>query len=135
MHAFLASNTLTNDYYPVLAGIMFKAAVEIKEKTGVSINFINLSGGVGIPYKPDQKPNDIEVIGKKVKEQFEKILIPAGLGDIEIYTELGRYMLAPYGALVSTAIREKHIYKEYIGLDAVCKPYALLCMALIITLQ
>ncbi|NLJ17088.1 MAG: diaminopimelate decarboxylase [Clostridiales bacterium] len=118
MHAFLASNTLTNDYYPVLAGIMFKAAVEIKEKTGVSINFINLSGGVGIPYKPDQKPNDIEVIGKKVKEQFEKILVPAGLGDIEIYTELGRYMLAPYGALVSTAIREKHIYKEYIGLDA-----------------
>lgn len=118
MHAFLASNTLTNDYYPVLAGTMFKAAVDIKEKTGVSLSFINLSGGIGIPYKPDQKPNDIALIGERVREQFEKILVPAGLGDISIYTELGRFMLAPYGALVATAIREKHIYKEYIGLDA-----------------
>ena len=118
MHAFLASNTLTNDYYPVLAGIMFKAAVEIKEKTGVSLSFINLSGGVGIPYKPEQQANDIAIIGEKVREQFEKILVPAGLGDMAIFTELGRFMLAPYGALVATAIREKHIYKEYIGLDA-----------------
>lgn len=118
MHAFLASNTLTNDYYPVLAGTMFKAAVDIKEKTGVSLSFINLSGGIGIPYKPHQKPNDIALIGDRVREQFEKILVPAGLGDISIYTELGRFMLAPYGALVATAIREKHIYKEYIGLDA-----------------
>ena len=118
MHAFLASNTLTNDYYPVLAEIMFRTAVEIKEKTGVSLSFINLSGGVGIAYRPDQTANDIAVIGQKVQEVYNKVLVPAGLGDVAIYTELGRFMLAPYGHLVATAIREKHIYKEYIGLDA-----------------
>ena len=118
MHAFLASNTLTNDYYPVLAEIMFKTAVEIKEKTGVHLSFINLSGGVGIAYKPDQTANDIAVIGQKVQEVYNKVLVPAGLGDIAIYTELGRFMLAPFGHLIATAIREKHIYKEYIGLDA-----------------
>ena len=118
MHAFLASNTLTNDYYPVLAEIMFKTAVEIKEKTGVSLSFINLSGGVGIAYKPDQTANDIAVIGQRVQEVYNKVLVPAGLGEVAIYTELGRFMLAPFGHLVATAIREKHIYKEYIGLDA-----------------
>lgn len=118
MHAFLASNTLTNEYYPVLAAILFRAAVEIKEKTGVSISFIDLSGGVGIAYKPEQPENDIAVIGEGVRKAYEEILVPAGLGDVAIYTELGRFMLAPYGHLVATAIREKHIYKEYIGLDA-----------------
>ena len=118
MHAFLASNTLTNDYYPTLARIMFKAAVDIKEKAGVQLSFINLSGGVGIPYKPDQPANDIAVIGEGVRKAFEEILVPAGMGDVAIFTELGRFMLAPYGMLVATAIREKHIYKEYVGLDA-----------------
>lgn len=118
MHAFLASNTLTNDYYPTLARIMFKAAVDIKEKSGVELSFINLSGGVGIPYKPDQPANDIAVIGEGVRRAFEEILVPAGMGDVAIFTELGRFMLAPYGMLIATAIREKHIYREYIGLDA-----------------
>lgn len=118
MHAFLASNTLTNDYYPVLAEILFKTAVEIKEKIGISLEFINLSGGVGIAYRPGEKSNDIEIIGKGVEDVYNKILVPAGLGDLAIYTELGRFMLAPYGHLVAKAIREKHIYKEYIGLDA-----------------
>ena len=118
MHAFLASNTLTNDYYPVLAAIMFRAAVEIKEKSGVELSFINLSGGVGIPYRPGQPANDILEIGRRVKEAYEEILVPAGMGDVAIYTELGRFMLAPYGGLVTTAIREKHIYREYIGVDA-----------------
>ncbi|MBQ8614448.1 MAG: diaminopimelate decarboxylase [Ruminiclostridium sp.] len=118
MHAFLASNTLTNDYYPVLAAIMFRAAVEIKEKAGVELSFINLSGGVGIPYRPGQPANDILEIGRRVKEAYEEILVPAGMGDVAIYTELGRFMLAPYGGLVTKAIREKHIYREYIGVDA-----------------
>ncbi|MBQ7834826.1 MAG: diaminopimelate decarboxylase [Ruminiclostridium sp.] len=118
MHAFLASNTLTNDYYPVLAAIMFRAAVEIKEKAGVELSFINLSGGVGIPYRPEQPANDILEIGRRVKEAYEEILVPAGMGNVAIYTELGRFMLAPYGGLVTTAIREKHIYREYIGVDA-----------------
>lgn len=118
MHAFLASNTVTNDYYPTLAKILFELAVEIKEKTGVALNFINLSGGVGIPYTPDKEPNDILAIGEGVHRVFDEVLVPAGMGDVSIFTELGRFMLAPYGHLVVTAVHEKHTYKEYIGVDA-----------------
>lgn len=118
IHSFLASNTVSNEYYPTLAKILFELAVELKEKTGVKIKFINLSGGVGIAYKPDQTPNDIMIIGEGVRKVFEEVLVPAGMGDVAIFTELGRFMLAPYGHLVATAIHEKHIYKEYIGLDA-----------------
>lgn len=118
MHSFLASNTVTNEYYPELAKILFKVAVELKEETGVHIGFINLSGGVGIPYTPDKEPNDIIAIGEGVRRAYEEILVPAGMGDVAIYTELGRFMLGPYGHLVTTAIHEKHIHKEYIGVDA-----------------
>lgn len=118
LHAFLASNTVANQYYPVLAGILFRTAVELKQETGAHIAFINLSGGIGIPYRPEQQPADIYKVGHGVKKAFEEILVPAGMGDVAIYTELGRFMLGPYGCLVSTAIHEKHIYKEYIGLDA-----------------
>ena len=118
IHSFLASNTVSNDYYPTLAGILFELAVELKEKTGVDIAFINLSGGVGIPYTPDKEPNNIEIIGDGVRQKFEEIMVPAGLGDVAIFTELGRFMLGPYGGLVTKAIHEKHIYKEYIGVDA-----------------
>lgn len=118
VHSFLASNTVSNDYYPELARILFELAVEIKEKTGISLEYINLSGGIGVPYYPDQKPNDIMVIGEGVREKFEEILVPAGLGNIALFTELGRFMLAPYGCLVAQAIHEKHTYREYIGLDA-----------------
>lgn len=118
IHSFLASNTTTNDYYPTLARILFELAVELRDKTGADIKFINLSGGIGVPYRPDQKENDIMLIGEGVKKAFEEVLVPAGMGDIAIFAELGRYMLAPYGHLVATAIHEKHIYKEYIGLDA-----------------
>ncbi|MFR4350693.1 MAG: diaminopimelate decarboxylase family protein [Roseburia sp.] len=118
VHAFLASNTVTNEYYPKLARQLFELVVELKEKTGCDIRFINLSGGVGIPYTPEQTPNDIRAIGAGVKEAFDEILIPARLGDVSIYTEMGRFMLGPYGCLVTTAIHEKHTYKEYIGVDA-----------------
>ena len=118
MHAFLASNTVTNDYYPVLARTLFEVAVEIKEKTGVKLDFINLSSGVGVPYTPDKEPNDILAIGEGVRKVYEEILVPAGMGDVALYTELGRFMLAPYGHLITTAIHEKHTHKEYIGVDA-----------------
>lgn len=118
LHAFLASNTVTNDYYPELARILFKVAVELKEETGASIEFINLSGGVGIAYRPGQPQNDIMEIGEGVRRAYEEVLVPAGMGNVKLYTEMGRYMLAPYGALVSRVIHQKHIYKEYIGLDA-----------------
>lgn len=118
IHSFLASNTVTNEYYPALAKILFELAVEIKEKTGIEINYINLSGGIGIPYKPDQEENDIAVIGQKVKEVYEEVLVPAGLGHITLMTELGRFMLGPYGSLITKAVHAKHTYKEYIGVDA-----------------
>ncbi|MBO5509277.1 MAG: diaminopimelate decarboxylase [Lachnospiraceae bacterium] len=118
LHSFLASNTVTNEYYPTLAKILFEVAVELKEKTGIELSFINLSGGVGVPYTPDKEPNDILAIGEGVHKVFDEILVPAGLGDVSIYTELGRFMLAPYGHLVTTAIHEKHTHKEYIGVDA-----------------
>lgn len=118
MHAFLASNTVTNDYYPELAKILFKTAVELKEETGAHIEFINLSGGVGIPYKPEQEGNDILAIGEGVRKAYEEILVPAGMDDVKIFTEMGRFMLGPHGALIAKAIHEKHTYKEYIGLDA-----------------
>ena len=118
IHAFLASNTISNAYYPALARILFQLAVELKEETGCHIAFINLSGGVGIPYRPEQPANDIAVIGEGVRKAYEEVLVPAGMGDVSIFTELGRFMLGPYGCLVTSAVHEKHTYKEYIGVDA-----------------
>ena len=118
IHSFLASNTVTNEYYPTLAKILFELAVELKEKTGADIKFINLSGGIGVDYKPEQEKNDISIIGANVHKVYDEVLKPAGMDDIAIYTELGRFMLAPYGCLVTKAIHEKHTYKEYIGVDA-----------------
>ena len=112
IHAFLASNTVTNEYYPMLAKVLFEVAVKLKEETGAHIKFINLSGGIGIPYRPDQEPNDIYAIGEGVRKVYEEVLVPAGMGDVAIYTELGRYMMGPYGCLVTTAIHEKHKHKE-----------------------
>jgi len=118
IHAFLASNTLSNDYYPALARLLFQTAVDVAAETGCHVAFINLSGGVGVPYRPEQPANDIAVIGEGVRRAYEEILVPAGMGDVAIFTELGRFMLAPFGHLVTTAVHEKHIYKEYIGVDA-----------------
>ncbi len=118
IHAFLASNTVTNEYYPTLAKTLFEVAVKLQKETGAHIKFINLSGGIGIPYRPDQEGNDIFEIGEGVRKVYEEVLTPAGMDDISIFTELGRFMLAPYGALVTRAINEKHTHKEYIGVDA-----------------
>ena len=118
IHAFLASNTVTNEYYPMLAKVLFELAVKLQKETGAHVKFINLSGGIGIPYKPDQEPNDIAVIGEGVRKVYEEVLVPAGMGAVAIYTELGRFMLGPYGGLITKAIHEKHTHKEYIGVDA-----------------
>lgn len=118
LHAFLASNTITNEYYPTLAGVLFQAAVDLKNQTGADVSFVNLSGGIGIPYRPEDQPNDIFVIGAAVKKVYDEILGKNGMGDVAIYTELGRFMTGPFGGLIATAIHEKKIYKDYIGLDA-----------------
>ena len=118
IHAFLASNTVTNEYYPKLAKELFELAVELRNETGCHIKFVNLSGGVGVAYRPDQQPNDILAIGEGVHKVYDEVFGPAGMTDVAIYSEMGRFMLAPYGALITKAIHEKHIYKEYIGVDA-----------------
>jgi len=118
VHAFLASNTTTNEYYPELAAQLFRLIVRLRNATGAHISFVNLSGGIGVDYRPEQPQNDIMAIGEGVRRKYEQILTPCGMGDVAIYTELGRFMLAPYGHLVATVLHQKHIYKEYIGLDA-----------------
>lgn len=118
IHAFLASNTTTNAYYPTLAGKLFRLAVRLHEATGAHIAFINLSGGVGVDYRPEQPKCDIAAIGEGVRQEYEKILTPQGMDDVAIFAELGRFMLAPYGHLIATVLHHKHIYREYVGLDA-----------------
>ena len=118
VHAFLASNTTTNEYYPELAAQLFRLIVRLRNATGAHIAFVNLSGGIGVDYRPEQPRNDIWAIGEGVRQKYEQILTPCGMDDVAIYTELGRFMLAPYGHLVSTVLHQKHIYREYIGLDA-----------------
>lgn len=118
IHALLASNTITNCYYPELARQLFELAVEIVAETDVELDFINLSGGVGVPYHPEEKANDILAIGQGVRQAYEEILEPVGLGKVKIFTELGRFMLAPHGLLVTKVLHKKQTYRTYIGLDA-----------------
>lgn len=118
IHSFLASNTVTNDYYPVLAKQLFELAVEIKNEVGIKLDFINLSGGIGVNYRPEERPNDIAVIGEGVRRVYEEILVPADLGEVKIFTELGRFMLAPHGILVTKAVHRKKTYRDYVGVDA-----------------
>ena len=118
IHAFLASNTVTNGYYPELARQLFQLAVDMKKETGVAVDFINLSGGVGIPYRPEQTPNELAAIGEGVREGYEEVLTPAGMGNVALFTEMGRFVTGPYGGLVTKVLHFKHIYKEYVGVDA-----------------
>lgn len=118
IHALLASNAGSNEYYPELAAQLFRLAVRLHRATGLHIAFVNLSGGVGVDYRPEQPACDIAAIGEGVRRQYEAILKPAGMEDVAIFTELGRFMLAPHGHLIATVLHQKHIYKEYVGLDA-----------------
>ncbi len=118
IHALLASNACSNEYYPELAGNLFRLAVRLRNATDAEIAFVNLSGGIGVDYRPEQPKCDIHVIGEGVRRQYAQILTPAGMGDVAIFAELGRFMLAPFGMLVATVLHKKHIYREYVGLDA-----------------
>ena len=118
IHALLASNAGSNEYYPELAAQLFRLAVRLHRATGLHIAFVNLSGGGGVDYRPEQPACDMAASGEGVRRQYEAILKPAGMEDVAIFTELGRFMLAPHGHLIATVLHQKHIYKEYIGLDA-----------------
>lgn len=118
IHAFLASNTDDEDYYPTLAKLLFQTAVRLKNEAGVKIKFINLSGGIGIPYELGKEKINIFNVGAKVHKVYDEVFGPEGMTDVAIVAELGRYILGPYGCLVTKAVHEKHIHKEYIGVDA-----------------
>lgn len=118
LHALLASNATEAHYYPENAELLFSLAAELHRELKVDIFMVNLSGGVGIAYRPEETTPDIAQIGADVRKAFEKILVPAGLHGVHVASELGRYITGPHGCLVATAIHEKHIYREYIGLDA-----------------
>lgn len=118
LHAFLASNTLSGDYYPYLAEQLFDLAVRLHKETQCRITFIDLSGGIGIPYRPEDRENDIDAIAQGVRKAYEEILVPADMGDIAVWTELGRYITGPHGILVTKVIHLKHTYKDYAGTDS-----------------
>lgn len=118
IHAFLASNTQENDYYPRLARQLFELAVRARDELGVHVGLIDLSGGIGVDYGPADPAADIAAIGAGVREAYEQVLVPAGMDDVRICSELGRWMLAPAGALITRVIHEKVTYKDYLGVDA-----------------
>jgi diaminopimelate decarboxylase len=118
LHSFIISNDIERSHYLETARMLFQLAAEIKAKTGVSIEFVNLSGGLGIPYRPDQEAVDIEALGREIAEAYDELVRPAGLHPMKIFAECGRYITGPYGCLVSTVLHKKNIYREYVGLDA-----------------
>ena len=118
LHTMVASNELNPDFFVDTAKLVFDLCVEVKEKTGVRIEFVDLGGGLGIPYKPEQKAVDYDEVAKGIRSEYDKIVVPAGLDPLAIYWECGRPITGPYGYLVCKAIHEKHIYKEYIGTDS-----------------
>ena len=118
LHTMVASNELNPDYFVDTAKMLFELAVELKEKLGIKLEFLDLGGGIGIPYKPEQKKVDLEEVAKKIRALYDSMIVPAGLDGLEIKWECGRPITGPYGWLVATAIHEKNIYRKYIGLDA-----------------
>ena len=118
LHTMVASNELNPDFFADTARIVFELVLEVQKECGVNISFVDLGGGVGIPYKPEQKKVDLEYVAKKIHELYESMIVPAGLDPMAVCFECGRPITGPYGWLVAKAIHEKHIYREYIGTDA-----------------
>ena len=118
LHTMVASNERRTEAFLLTARLMFSLARELKEKLDIHVEFVNLGGGFGIPYRPEEEPLNFEEIGEGIHQLYEKMMVPYGLGDVAILTESGRAITGPAGWLVSTAIHEKKTYKDYIGLDS-----------------
>ncbi len=118
LHTMVASNELNADYHIETARILFELAVEVKQKTGIRVEFVNLGGGAGIPYRPEQKPLDYTYLARGIRAAYDAIAVPAGLDPLGLHLEWGRIITGPYGWLVTTAVHSKSIYREYIGVDA-----------------
>ncbi len=118
IHTMVVSNELNHDFFVETAGMMFELAVEIKEKLGIKLEFVNLGGGMGIPYKPEDKTLNYKKLAADIKEAYDEIIVKNELDGIKIFMECGRIITGPYGYLVTTVLHLKHIYKEYVGCDA-----------------
>jgi len=118
LHTMVASNELNPDYFVDTAKMLFELCVELKQKIGIRIEFVDLGGGIGIPYKPGQKAVDYTYVAAGIGAAYDTLIKPAGLDPLGISFECGRPFTGPYGWLVTKAIHEKHIYREYIGVDA-----------------
>lgn len=118
LHTMVASNELNPDFFVDTAKIVFELVLDVQKHCGVNIEFVDLGGGVGIPYRPEQKKVDLEYVAKKIRALYDSLVVPAGLDPLAIYFECGRPITGPYGWLVTTAIHHKHIYRDYIGCDA-----------------
>ena len=118
LHTMLASNELDVDFFIETARMLFDVAVDLAEKLDVRLDFVNFGGGLGIPYRPDEKEVDLEVFGQAAKAYYDERIRPAGLHPLRVYMENGRYITGPHGFLVTRAIHQKHTYKEYVGVDA-----------------
>jgi diaminopimelate decarboxylase len=118
LHSFVISNELNRNSYVETARMLFKLAVDLKKEIGIKLEFVNLSGGIGIPYRPEQSAVDLTALGKEIEQEYKKIIINNDLHPMNIFSECGRMITGPYGYLVSTVLHKKNIYKQYIGLDA-----------------
>ena len=118
LHTMVASNELNPEYFVETAQLLFTLAVELQERVGVSIEFVNLGGGIGIPYRPEQVAVDYDYVAKGIRAAYDRIIVPAGLDPLKICWECGRPITGPFGWLVTRALHQKHIYREYIGVDA-----------------
>ncbi|MFA6808482.1 MAG: diaminopimelate decarboxylase, partial [Eubacteriales bacterium] len=118
IHTMVISNELDPDYFVQTARMMFELVVELKEKLGIKIEIINLGGGIGIPYKPEEDMVDLEYLGVEIKKVYDEIIVPNGLDPLTIAMECGRVITGPYGFVATTVLHKKEIYKNYVGLDA-----------------
>jgi len=118
LHTMVASNERRTEAFLLTARLMFELAIELKEKLDITVEFVNLGGGFGIPYRPEEEPLNLQEIGEGIHQLYDQMMVPNGLGSTAIMTESGRAMTGPAGWLVSTVLHEKHTYKDYIGLDS-----------------
>jgi len=118
LHTMVASNELNPDFFVETARMLFELCVDVHQSVGVRINFVNLGGGIGIPYRPEQSPVDLAYLGREIQAAYEELIKPAGLDPLQVLMENGRMVTGPFGYLVTTAIHKKSIYKQYLGVDA-----------------
>lgn len=118
LHTMIASNELESEYFVETAKMLFQLVIEIRDRLQIQLEFVNIGGGIGIPYRPGQKPVDLEEVSQGIQRAYESMIRSNGLDPLKLYMECGRVVTGPYGYLVATVLHKKEIYKNYVGLDA-----------------